>query len=222
MKSPIICTLLLLSCALAQAQQPAPPTADPVQSQVQIERTRIASERTAVDARYLAEEKACYKKFSVNDCLNEARARRRESLADLRRQDLSLNDAERKRRAADEVRKLEEKSSPQKQDEAAERRARSLNDQRIRDDKAAKKDETAAENEANARSRVKAQLDKQKNAADKAASRASKAAAAPQEAAKQEQKLKDAEERRERVEKKRKERTKPLGNPLPAMPAPLQ
>ncbi|CAN5724852.1 hypothetical protein BH11PSE7_BH11PSE7_04210 [soil metagenome] len=217
MKS-IITSALLLCCVAAQAQQ----SVDAGQSQVQLERARIASERAAVDARYLAEEKACYKKFSVNDCLNEARGRQRESLADLRRQDLSLNDAERKRRAADEMRKLEEKASPQKQDEAAARRARSLNDQRVREDKAAKKEDTAAENEANAKSRVKAQLDKQKNVADKAASRASKAALAPQEAAKHDQKIKDAEERRERVEKKRRERTKPLGNPLPTIPAPLK
>ncbi|MBC7376388.1 MAG: hypothetical protein H7346_03005 [Burkholderiaceae bacterium] len=189
---------------------------------MQVERARIASERAAVDARFLVEEKACYKKFSVNDCLNEARGRQRESLADLRRQDLSLNDAERKRRAADEMRKLEEKASPQKQDEAAERRARSLNDQRVRNDKAARKDDTAAENEANAKSRVKAQLDKQKEVADKAAARASKAALAPQEAAKHDQRVKDAEEHRASVEKRRKERTKPLGNPLPPMPEPLK
>jgi colicin import membrane protein len=217
MKS-IIISALVLCCATAQAQQ----TVDPGQSPVQVERARIASERAAVDARYLAEEKACYKKFSVNDCLNDARGRQRESLADLRRQDLSLNDAERKRRAADEMRRLEEKASPQKQDEAAERRARSLSDQRVRDDKVAKKEDTAAENEANAKSRIKAQLDKQKDVADKAAARASKAALAPQEAAKRDQKVKDAQEHRERVEKNRKERTKPLGNPLPPIPAPLK
>ncbi|MBC7434485.1 MAG: hypothetical protein H7332_00285 [Bdellovibrionales bacterium] len=222
MKSIIISALLLMCCAAVQAQQQAPQGAEPTQSQVQIERARISSERTAVDARYLAEEKGCYKKFVVNECLNEARARRRESLADLRRQDVSINDAERKRRAADEMRRLEEKASPQKQDEAAERRERSLNDQRIRNDKAAKKDETERENEANAQSRVKARLEKEKNLADKAASRASKAAAAPQEAARREQKIRDAAERQARVQKKRAERTKPLGDPLPAIPVPLK
>ena len=54
MKS-IMISALVLCCAVAQGQQ----TVDPGQSQVQVERARIASERAAVDARFLAEEKAC-------------------------------------------------------------------------------------------------------------------------------------------------------------------
>ncbi|RYG11563.1 MAG: hypothetical protein EON92_10250, partial [Burkholderiales bacterium] len=59
--------------------------------EVKAERARIADERGRVEARFATEEKACYAKFGVNDCLQEARTRRREVLSDLRRQEVSIN-----------------------------------------------------------------------------------------------------------------------------------
>ncbi len=221
------CFLLLLAiqgAALAQAQAPlpaVPPGSAPAEaspSALQAERNRIASERAAAESRFGVEEKACYKKFAVNDCLNDVRVRRRETLADLRRQDLSLNDAERKRRGAEALQRIEDKSSPQKLQEAEDRRAKALANQQARDDKAADKQKAAEESREKARSRVQAQLGREQESADKAASRSAKAASASSKAAEYEARQRDAAERRARAEKKAAERTKPPAKPLPPVP----
>lgn len=76
------------------------------------ERSRIAQERSAVHQRFEDESRACYQRFAVNDCLEQARSLRREQLGDLRRQEISLNDADRRRKAADAVRRAESRSNP--------------------------------------------------------------------------------------------------------------
>lgn len=78
--------------------------------QLAAERARIASERTAIATRFAAEERACHQRFAVNDCLNRNLAWKRAALADLRRQEIALNDSERHRRAAERLDSLEEKS----------------------------------------------------------------------------------------------------------------
>ena len=37
----------------------------------EVERARLAQERKAVDARFATEQAACYRKFAVEDCLQE-------------------------------------------------------------------------------------------------------------------------------------------------------
>lgn len=64
------------------------------------ERTRIAAERRTIETRFAAEEAACRERFVVTPCVDGVRARRREALSPLRHQELLLDDAERKRRAA--------------------------------------------------------------------------------------------------------------------------
>lgn len=73
------------------------------------ERARIAAERQAAQNRFAAEEKACYNKFATQHCLTEAATRRRLAMSDLRRQEVSLNDADRKRRGAEQMKRLEKK-----------------------------------------------------------------------------------------------------------------
>jgi len=85
------------------------------------ERTRIAQERSRVEAEFAARQKACYGKFAVNDCIEEANAVRREALADLRRQEIALNDQERRRRAAERQRELEDKAAEQSRRQAQPR-----------------------------------------------------------------------------------------------------
>jgi hypothetical protein len=106
---------------------------------VAAEHARIAAEREQAQARFTAQEKACYRNFAVDDCINEARSRRRTVMSDLRRQEVSLADAQRKRKAADRVRNVEERSSPQRQDDAARRRADAVDDLRQRQERAAAK-----------------------------------------------------------------------------------
>lgn len=96
------------------------------------ERERIATERSQAETRFAAQEVACYQKFAVNDCLNAAKSQRRERLSDLRRQELTLNAAERKRRASDRVRSIEERNSAQSQQAEAAQRAEAVQRQRDR------------------------------------------------------------------------------------------
>jgi len=184
---------------------------------IDTERARIASERSAAESKYLAEEKVCYLRFAVSDCLKDAGARRRATLADLRRQDLSLSDAERKVKGAERLKKIEEKEVD-KQDQEAQKRARVINDQRTREERAAKKADAATDNGATAQSRVQTRLGKEQSAADRAAERASRAASAAAKVSKREEKIKEAAEHRKRLEKKELERTKPSAKPLPLPP----
>ena len=112
--------------AWAQASEEGPPI------RAQEERARIAAERAQIEKRFAGEEAQCYRKFGVTDCLQESRKRRRQDLGDLRRQELSLNDADRKRRAADQVRKGEEKQTAEKQEQAAEQRRKTVETQQSR------------------------------------------------------------------------------------------
>lgn len=83
--------------------------ADGTPPSVQAERDRIAAERSRLAERSAEEQRGCHQKFAVNDCLDGARARQREALDDLRRQEVLLNDGERQRKAGEQVRKLDEK-----------------------------------------------------------------------------------------------------------------
>jgi hypothetical protein len=73
------------------------------------ERARIAAERAEANRVHDAQVAHCYTLFAVNTCLEQARNLRRDRLADLRRQEVALNDAERKRAAADAIRRMEER-----------------------------------------------------------------------------------------------------------------
>ena len=74
------------------------------------ERQRISQTRTAEQARFTTEEAGCYQLFAVNDCLIGVRRARRDLLADLRRPELSINDAQRRRRGAEQLLRSDEKS----------------------------------------------------------------------------------------------------------------
>ena len=73
---------VLAACGTAeQAPRQAPPA--PVASVEQAEQrlAEVAAERAAVQARFAEREAVCYEKFFVNNCLDEAKERRRAALA---------------------------------------------------------------------------------------------------------------------------------------------
>lgn len=74
------------------------------------ERQRIAAERLALGRSFDAGRAACYEKFLVNRCLDDVREQRRAGLSGLRRQEISLNDLERKTRAAAQLQQLDQKA----------------------------------------------------------------------------------------------------------------
>lgn len=105
--------MLLLAVAPARAGEEA------------AERARIGAERATVEQRHAAEERDCQTRFAVNDCLRAARKRRADALADLRRQEQTLDDAARRQRAAQRQVELDERQSPETREaEARERRER--------------------------------------------------------------------------------------------------
>ena len=88
----------------------------------QAERSRIQAERARLDALFVRAQAACYQKFAVENCQSEARVTRREALADLRRQEVSLNAAQARLAGAQQLSRIDSKTSTQaERDSAAQR-----------------------------------------------------------------------------------------------------
>ena len=119
--------LALLAAGVAHAQDDS------------AERERIGRERAAADAKYQEQLKACRARFAVTDCENKATREHNAVKGELRRQERILNDAERKRRAAEAQRDIDERNSPERRKEAEEKRQRALQEQKERDERAAEK-----------------------------------------------------------------------------------
>lgn len=200
---------------LAWSQAPEPEAAPGSAQHLQEERTRIAAQRKDVEARYAGEQAACYKRFAVHDCLQESRVRRREELADLRRQEISLNDAERKKKGAEQVRKVEEKTSTETLEQAAAQRDKAKEAQ-------ARGQIDATENEARRQqlkekapaSKARQQREADRHAQD-AAAREKKALESGANVQRHEEKLKDAAEHKAQAKQKSSKKTKPAARPLP-------
>ena len=95
----MLCWALLASAAWAQPLLPE----DTAATREAAERDRIRQTRGVAQARFALEERQCYNRFAVNDCLDAVRKRKRVMLGDLRREEISLNDAQRKRRGAEQL-----------------------------------------------------------------------------------------------------------------------
>ncbi len=101
-------------------------------------RARIKAERDRIGALKAREQRDCQDRFAVNDCMNAVERRWRAPLADLRRQELAIQDVERRRRSAEQVRDAEARAA-QAQAEAAQRRERAVQDRESREARAARK-----------------------------------------------------------------------------------
>lgn len=118
------CLLVLASGALLAACSQTPLNADapPAPAALQAptgeafgpwllgQREQVAGQRAAAQQRYHDEELACWHRFAVNACLDDARQQRRATLDGLRQKDLALNAAERAQRTEGRLRALEQKS----------------------------------------------------------------------------------------------------------------
>ncbi|GAC1357838.1 MAG: hypothetical protein NVSMB34_12510 [Variovorax sp.] len=206
----------LLACfVLAAALMPVSARTE---TAAEAERTRIAAERQKADMHFVDREKECYRKFAVNDCLLAARAVRRELLADLRRQELSLNDAERKRRSAERVHSLE-RSAEQRQEESAVQRAEALARRRDKQDELAQRTVDRARSQASAPARAtKAQGDARERQASSRAAKQQRTVDRAQELQRFKERQQEAKERAERVAKRLEGAHKPQVKPLPLPP----
>ena len=134
----VMCGLALL--ALPLFAQVAP---EPFEALQAAERNRIQAQRVLAQTRFSAVEAQCYQVFAVNNCLSQVRNARRDILADLRRQELVLNSADAKRKAADQLLRADSKNSVTSvQTQAAQlanAQAEQQERQRIFDEKAAQR-----------------------------------------------------------------------------------
>jgi len=112
MKSKLWVGVLVGWQALASAQA-LPPEAAALD--MGAERQRIAAERADHDAAYRQAERVCYSRFAVTDCLRKARKEQRLAMDELRRQELLLNDMERKTRALQALKRIETKLATQQE-----------------------------------------------------------------------------------------------------------
>ncbi len=71
------------------------------------DRQRVSQERAQAQAKHEAASRACYQRFVVTSCLDDARAERRRVLDELQRQESLLNDAERRERAQERLQRID-------------------------------------------------------------------------------------------------------------------
>ena len=180
------------------------------------ERLRISVERSRLEAAFTLEDSACYKRFLVNNCLDEVKVRRRDALADLRRQEIVLNDESRKAKAAEQIQKTEDKSSNEKLQQEADKRAQAAKDfdeRTVRD-----KQKVAGREALQAGEKAKAESSagRTKSNQDKEAGRTAKQAAAAEELKKYNERQAQAKERQARYARDKASQAKAPAKPLPA------
>ncbi len=182
------------------------------------ERLRIGKERAELEAGFNREDAACYKRFLVNNCLDEVKIRRQEALADLRRQEMSIEDQERKAKGADQLQNTEDKASPEKKQAEADRREQALRDSEARIEREQQKNADRLKMEANEKSNLETAAAKAKDAQNKQVSRTTKQAATAEEVKKYNERLEKAKERQARIARDKASQPNPSAAPLPAPP----
>jgi colicin import membrane protein len=210
----LLCLLCFWGRALAQVQM-----ADGG-LEVAAEQARIASERQRIEQRFADEEVACFQRFAVTDCRDASRARRRVDMADLRRQEIALNDAERKRKGAEQLLRMEQSAAAIDQPPVAAGtttprsavsapvRIRVPTEPRPRPDAA----------EAAQAARKATAENKLRSAQQEQAARARRAAAAADAPARYTQKQQEAADHKAAIVQRNAARTKPRAAPLPTTP----
>lgn len=215
----IIFFLLCMTCGLAANAQASSAGSLPVAvvpMAPDAERVRINAERVKLEAGFNLESTTCYKKILVNNCLDEIKPRRRDALADLRRQEIALNAMERKAKGAEQVKKTEEKSSVEKQQQDAEKRAGALHDFQARMDREKQKNADRADAQSGEQTNSDALAKRIKGNQDKAIVRSSKQAAAAEEVKKFNERQENAKERRAQHDRDQLNQTKPAKSlPVP-------
>lgn len=188
------------------------------------ERARIADARAQIAQQFAREEQACHQRFAVNDCLNRNLAWQRAALADLRRQEILLNDGERQRQAAERLERLDDKGRARVQDQAERPHAppRSPNEaprpgggKLPREADAPSRDSEAAAGAEAHRERMER---KHERNADAQAERDEKAAQAADEARRHAARVREAEQRKANVLRRNAEepsKAQPLPSPAP-------
>lgn len=201
----------LLGSVSAQSEQ------DVAQQERNAERARITAERQKIEASFKAGEAVCFRQFFANACLEKLLPPRRAALADLRRQEILINEIERKISVSDQLLKNQESLMLQREKRAeqeikvqqdADNLAERAKQQEINRGNAA---DQAAANKANRAAQLESQ---QSQAAEGQAKRSKAEANVELMRSRQVQ----AEQRRAEHEQRLREQGPPVGKSLPAYP----
>lgn len=131
-----ICAACVWTASHSQTQVPA---SAPSLEARQAEGQRLSALRQKLEDTYQQELKACYQNFDVTSCRIEARERRIQANAALRKEELRYNATERRIQAAEAVQRTEEKTSEAKVKEAQANRAQAIQASKDRADANAQK-----------------------------------------------------------------------------------
>ena len=107
-------------------------------------RRQLQDERKLQESFFTNKEAECYLRFAVTDCLRQVRRERRVVLDKLRRQEVLLNDQERKQKGLEQLEVIREKSSPERLESEALQRAEAVNARKEREQQAQQKADEAA------------------------------------------------------------------------------
>ena len=97
----------------AQGQTQLPEKATLAAPGLEQQRVHIQQQKAQQETRFASEEAACQTKFAVTGCVTDVRRRRREAMADLNRQEQSLNSQQRRAKGGDQLIRLEGKAAQQ-------------------------------------------------------------------------------------------------------------
>ena len=208
----------VLLCALAVSPAMAQPAADVPTAGLATEKADIAAERARLAAGFKAEEAACYRRFLVNACLEEIRPRRAEAMAELRRQEISINEAERKAKGADQIQKIEEKNSGERQQQRADQEQKALEETARRVERNEQREQSQGKTAEEASANVSAAQARQKNSQTKAGQALTRQEQAAANVLEAKARADKAEQNRADREKRRQEKGSLTGQPLPALP----
>ena len=148
--------------------------------------------------------------------MNAIKPRRREAMGELRLREVALDDQKRKQKAAEQIRKTEEKSSPEVQQQAAERRTKALDDEKARGERAQKKADDRVDLKQKETLNAADAANKVKGSQERAKARVDKQAAIAGEVKKYNDKQQEVMQRKASRDQRQREQTKPAAKPLPA------
>jgi colicin import membrane protein len=181
-------------------------------------RHEIDAQRAINQKTYMVSRTACYQVFAVNDCLITAKKKHDTVQSELRRQEVILNDGERKRKSAAQWKKMDDKLESGAEQAAIDQRAQKVEEaaqhQRTLTEKQRQAQEKVAPTPRDSTTkppRAAPNPAAPKQAVSQPMSPADQAIAAQAYATKQAEAVKHQNE----VEDKRRTRTKPLSAPLP-------
>ena len=205
---------------LVQPPTPTPTTAAAQRSAEDAERQRITQLRADADATYDAAKQACYQKFAVNRCIATVREKQRSEITDLKRQEVAMNDAGRKRRGAEQLQRTEAKASANVPEQTASQRSGAVpgaaQPETTQSGKAAVQQNAQSSAQQNAQLRSQNMRQKQADATKSAAERQLTAQAkAAQSKARYEQRIKEADEKRAKALAKQPTKPPAAGLPVP-------